>query len=303
MSHTIDDQMVASQFSPATAIRFSYARDQDPTFRKLAIRAIEILTGQRKLKRAYLDWSGGRQGRENIFAAGIRRLDITLDFDCAAHAAIPATGTLLIVAIHPYGVADGMALGDLITRVRPDMKIMTHSLLCQPPEANQFLLPVDFAGTAAARQRSAGTRLDAQNWLKAGHCVALFPAGGVATRQKPLTGPALDLPWHSFAGKLAALPGVRTVPLFFHGQNSTLFHLASHTHDAMRIALLFRETLRQAGRTMSVSIGRPLSAPDLPIAAGRNAVAEALRHATYALCLDAAPGAAIPYVWPSHVKF
>lgn len=289
-------------FSLRERVRFSYSRPDDPLLKKAVVCGIEKLSGQGFLKRSYLDWAGRGNARENIFAAGIRLLCIRLDFDAAAMAAIPAKGPLLVVANHPFGVADGLALGDLITRVRPDAKIMTHSLLCQPPEAARFLLPVDFGGTPQARQRSARTRLEAVQWLKDGHCVALFPAGGVATRQRPMKGPALDLPWHPFVSKLANVPGVKVQPLFFHGQNSTLFHLASHTQYLLRVALLFRETLRQVGKTMPVSIGAALPGASLPHGEGKQAVADALRALTYALD-ENGQSSATPYVWPKHVSF
>lgn len=289
-------------FRLSETIRFSYARPEDPLFRKVVVHAIEQLSGRRFFKRRYQDWSLRGHTDDTIFAAGIRALNINLDFDAAAHAAIPARGPLLVVANHPFGVADGLALGDIITRVRPDTKIMTHSLLCQPPEAARFLLPVDFGRTSAARQRSARTRRLAVEWLEDGHCIALFPSGGVATRQKPFSGPALDLPWHSFTGRLAAVPGTRVVPMFFHGQNSTLFHLASHFSYALRIALLFRETLRQTGRRMSISIGGGVDGSLLPQADGRQAVANALRAMTFALDTGRT-SCAKPYVWPRHVGF
>lgn len=289
-------------FTLREKVRFSYSRPEDPLLKKAVVCGIEKLSGQGFLKRSYLDWAGRGNARENIFAAGIRLLGIKLDFDAAALAAVPSKGPLLVVANHPFGVADGLALGDLITRVRPDAKIMTHSLLCQPPEAARFLLPVDFGGTPQARQRSARTRLEAVQWLKDGHCVALFPAGGVATRQRPMKGPALDLPWHPFVSKLSSVPGVRVQPLFFHGQNSTLFHLASHTQYMLRVALLFRETLRQLGGAMPVSIGKALPGETLPHAEGKQAVADALRRLTYALD-SSGQSSATPYVWPKHVSF
>lgn len=284
------------------AIRFSYSRPEDPLLKKALICGVEKLSGQSFLRRNYLDWSSRGQRQENIFAAGIRVLGIDLKFDEAALRAIPSRGPLLVVANHPFGVADGLALGDLITRVRPDTKIMTHSLLCQPPEAARFLLPVDFGGTPKARQNSARTRMDAVQWLKDGHCVALFPAGGVATRQKPLSGPALDLPWHPFVSKLAAVAGVQVQPIYFHGQNSTLFHLASHAWYPLRVALLFRETLRKLGGEMGVSIGETIAGSDLPHAEGKQAVADALRQITYELD-ETKTASATPYVWPKHVSF
>lgn len=282
-------------------IRFSYSRPEDPMLKKAMICGIEKLSGQGFIKRNYLDWASRGHTSENIFAAGIRVLDITLAHDPSALAAVPARGPLLVVANHPYGVADGLGLGDLVTRVRPDTKIMTHSLLCQPPEAQRFLLPVDFGNTSDARQRSARTRRDAVQWLKDGHCVALFPAGGVATRQKPTKGPALDLPWHPFVAKLAAVAGVRILPIFFHGQNSTLFHLASHTSYPLRIALLFRETLRQLGATINVEVGATVAGESLPHGEGKDAVAKALRMLTFGLDKT---GASSPqaFDWPKHVS-
>ena len=284
------------------AIRFSYSRPEDPLLKKALICGIEKLSGQSYLRRRYLDWSARGQQNETIFAAGIRALGIDLKFDSAALHSIPARGPLLVVANHPYGIADGLALGDLTTRIRPDTKIMTHSLLCQPPEAARYLLPVDFGGTPQARQNSARTRREAVNWLKDGHCVALFPAGGVATRQRPMKGPALDLPWHPFVGKLAAVSRVRVQPLFFHGQNSTLFHLASHAWYPLRVALLVRETLRKLGGNMGVSVGQSIDGETLPHADGKQAVADALRQLTFGLD-DTPTASATPYVWPKHVRF
>lgn len=302
LESTADLPFIDFDLGLRSAIRFSYSRPEDPMLKKALICGVEKLSGQNFLRRRYLDWSARGQQNENIFAAGIRALGIDLKFDAAALARIPARGPLLVVANHPYGVADGLALGDLITRVRPDAKIMTHSLLCQPPEAARYLLPVDFGGTPEARQRSARTRLDAVQWLTDGHCVALFPAGGVATRQQPRSGPALDLPWHTFVSKLAAVAGVQVQPLFFHGQNSTLFHVASHIWYPLRVALLFRETLRKLGDELSVSIGDSIAGSALPHTDGKQAVADALRRMTYALD-ETCAASATPYVWPKHVSF
>lgn len=289
-------------FGLRDSVRFSYARPEDPLLRKAIIRAVELFSGQRFLKRRYQDWSLRGHTDDNIFAAGIRALKINLEFDAKALAAIPARGPLLVVANHPYGVADGLALGDIITRARPDTKIMTHSLLCQPPEAARYLLPVDFGGTPEARQKSARTRMDAMQWMKDGHCVALFPSGGVATRQKPFSGPALDLPWHPFVSKLSAIPGAKVLPMFFHGRNSTLFHLASHSFYPLRIALLFRETLRQFGERMTVGIGAPVEGTSLPHSDGKQAVADALRVMAFALD-GQGKSSNKTYVWPKHVTF
>ena len=72
-------------------------------------------------------------------------MNVRIDCDEAALARAPKTGPLLIVANHPFGVVDGLAIMDLATKLRPDVQIMVHSLLCQAPELKDYLLPVDFA--------------------------------------------------------------------------------------------------------------------------------------------------------------
>ena len=111
----------------------------------------------------------------------------------------------------------------------------------------------------------------------------MFPAGSVSTSQNPFHGPALDVAWHPFTAKLALLPGVTTVPVCFHGQNSRLFHMASHVHYALRVALLFRETLRRSGSRMSVSVGEPVTAAELAAIGPREAVVAELRRRTLGL--------------------
>lgn len=284
-------------------IRFSYSRPEQPWLNRSLIRTIERLSGQPRLEWLYRSWAANPPPGENLFAAAIRLLQIEVETYSEAWARVPRHGPVLFVANHPFGVIDGLLMGHLATSVRPDTKIITHSLLCQIPEAREFLLPVDFGRTPKAAQTSALTRRRSVEWLQQGHAVAVFPAGSVSTSQSPFRGPALDTAWHPFTAKLALLPGVRTVPVCFHGQNSRLFHLASHVHYVLRIALLFRETLRRANSRMSVSVGEPISAAELAAVGTREAVIRELRRRTLSLLGARAPGADEAFRWPSHINF
>ncbi len=282
-------------------VRFSYSRPEQFWLKRVLIQSIEAVTGQLFLEKMYRTWAANPIMGENIFSAGIRLLGVKMQIDQAAWAKVPRAGSLLVVSNHPYGVVDGMAMGHLMTSIRPDTKIMTHSLLCQPPEAKPFLLPVDFGGTAEARNTSLRTRKEALDWLAGGHCVAIFPAGSVSTSQNPWRGDALDSPWHPFMAKLARVSNCTVLPLFFHGQNSRIFQLASHIYYPLRVALMFRESLRQMGRSLKVSIGAPIATHTLPHAEGRDAVVLHLREVTYNLSGRDHVGAKADYQWPSHV--
>ncbi|MFT3987387.1 lysophospholipid acyltransferase family protein [Aestuariivirga sp.] len=284
-------------------IRFSYSRPEQRALNRAVIRLIERLSGQKKLERLYRTWSAAPRPHENIFTAGLRLLGITVETDEIAWARVPAEGPVLFIANHPFGVVDGLMMGHLTTRIRPDTKIMTHSLLCQPPEARDYLLPVDFGGTPEAQATSLLTRRRTIDWLKSGHAVAVFPAGSVSTAQSPFTGPALDCAWHPFVAKLARIPGVTIVPVYFHGQNSRLFQIMSHTHYALRIALLFRETARRARTVMKVSVGSPITSDDLNDAANRDDLLRELRRRTLSLGGSAAPNPDQAFTWPRHINW
>jgi putative hemolysin len=283
-------------------IRFSYSRPEQPLWQRALIRGIEMASGQPKLERLYRGWAANRPAQENIFAAGVRLLGLHIETNEEVWRKVPASGPVLFIANHPFGVADGLMIGDLATRVRPDSKLMTHSLLCQPPEARDYLLPVDFGGTPEAQATSVLTRRRTLDWLNGGHSVVVFPAGGVSTAQQPLTGPALESAWYPFIAKLARLPGLTIVPVYFHGQNSRLFQIASHLHYMLRIALIFRETARRTGSTFRVTVGEPFPSSALPTTGDRSLILAELRRRTLALGGDHAPHPEMEFRWPRHIN-
>jgi putative hemolysin len=264
---TLMRQLVLPQTESDTGpanFTFSYCQPNFSMVRKVMIRTIERLTGQPGLERLYRSWSRHPMSGENIFAAAMRLLKLDVQTDFARWRQIPETGPVLIVANHPFGVLDGLTIGYLSTLLRRDVKIMTHSLLCQPREVQQFILPVDFAGTAHAQRRTAQTRRDAVNWLREGHVVIVFPAGGVSTTVTPFSKHAVDSEWHPFTAKLARISGLTIVPVFFVGQNSRLFQIASHFSYPLRLALLFRESAKRKKGSIEVKIGEFVKSSDLP---------------------------------------
>lgn len=289
------DELTEEEGSPE--VRFTYSRPEQPFADRILIRAVEWLSGAHKLEGIYREWAETRPADENFFDAALQLLGVKVDVKGLEK--VPADGPVLFITNHPFGVIDGLSLGQIANRARGDIKIMTHSRLCAVPEAREHLLPVDFAGTADAQRTNIETRKQAVEWLLSGKSLGVFPAGGVATAQKPFTGPALESPWHPFTAKLAALPGVRVVPVYFHGCNSRLFHIASHIAYPLRISLLFRETMGMRGRTVQATIGEPLTIGRA--CANRGEIVRTMRRATIGL----GPKRVDPdaeFVFPRYIK-
>ena len=73
------------------------------------------------------------------------------------------------------------------------------------------------------------------------------------------------------------------VPVFFDGQNSRLFQIASHMSQTLREALLFHEVRNKLGAVVRVRIGAPQSYLELAGLGDRHALIAHLRRLTYAL--------------------
>ena len=87
-------------------------------------------------------------GLENLLA----EMRVDLRVDAADMTRIPATGPVVVVANHPFGMLDGAVLAVLLTRVRPDVKVMTNYLLRDVPELARHCIFVNpFENGAAIR--------------------------------------------------------------------------------------------------------------------------------------------------------
>ncbi len=269
--------------APSKPVRFSYSTADQPLLQRAVIQAIEKIGGQRKLKKLYITHQQNLDRGIGFFDSAMRLLQINVKYEVDTLAQVPQTGPVVFISNHPYGVLDGITLAWLALQVRPDTKVLAGEVLCQAPEASANLLPVSFAPTREARETNVNSRLQAQAWLKEGHAVGIFPGGGVSTSEKPHKGQAVDLAWAPFTAKLIRMSKATVVPVFFTGQNSRLFQLASHMSLTLRLSLVFRETARRIGTDLPVRVGKPIPFSEIEHLTDRNEMIGELRKRTYDL--------------------
>ncbi|WP_193367138.1 lysophospholipid acyltransferase family protein [Pelagibius marinus] len=259
---------------------FTYATPEDAAWRRRVIHGIEQLTGKPRLWRLYADYCR-TPAAQDFFAEAVERLALTVSFERRDLARILREGPLVVVANHPFGVVDGIVLGYLLSRVRPDFRILVNSVLYRLPALQPFLLPIDFAETRAAQATNLASRRRARADLAAGRAVAIFPGGAVSTAASPL-GRAVDPAWKPFVGRLVQESRASVLPVFFEGQNSRVFQWASRVSMTLRLSLLFHEVVNKMGSEVQLRIGAPLTYGQLAHFRDRRALTDHLRNLTYA---------------------
>src|SRR6266446_1037177 len=141
-------------------------------------------------------------GLENLLA----EMRVELRVDAADTARIPTTGPVVVVANHPFGMLDGAVLAVLLTRVRPDVKVMTNYLLRDVPELARHCIFVDpFQSDRTVRGSGSDVNRrairEALDRLHEGGMLAVFPAGEVSQWQFPQAQIA-DPVWNDTAVRL-----------------------------------------------------------------------------------------------------
>lgn len=247
------------------------------------IRLMENSTGRMRLiKRAVGYEQEIAEGRD-FWSVMVERYGLTLDVVGGSLANIPSEGSLILIANHPYGILDGLMMGHILARTRPEFRIFAHRIFRNAEDLERIILPISFDETKEAVRQNLETRKEALDYLHQGGAIGIFPGGTVSTGVKPLSYP-MDPGWRSFTARMVAKSNATVVPVFFDGHTSRLFQIASHLHTNLRMGLLIKEFRKRIDSPVEVVIGTPLGRDILdPLAKDAKAMMDFLRKATYEL--------------------
>ena len=212
----------------------------------------------------------------------LQEMRIGLNVQSADLERIPAKGPLIAIANHPFGVLDGAVLAVLLSRVRPDVRVLANSLLADIPELHQHCFFVDPFHTHESSARNLQSIRQATHWLRQGGALAVFPAGDVSqfdVRQADITDPA----WNPIAARLIRATGANALPVYFSGRNSISFQLAGMIHPRLRTLFLLQEFLQQREKQVHIRIGKPIPSELITSIESDEEATEYLRLRTYLL--------------------
>lgn len=263
--------------------KLTYASPDDPLPKQVFIRSLERLTGRRRLERIYDTVLDREADHRKLWGAALRELRVNVDYNPEQLAKVPGEGPVILIANHPYGVLDGLIICHFAALIRPTFKILIHKALNREPRVEKYMLPIDFDANEEAAQTNIETKRRAMETLRDGNAVVIFPAGGISTTVNGPFGRAVDLEWKLFVTKLIQMTAATVVPIYFHGQNSRIFQMASHVSETLRLALIIHEVNRKRGKTVNVTIGDPIPYTALAGIRRRKELLDHLRDSIYAL--------------------
>jgi hypothetical protein len=136
-------------------------------------RAAEVILGLTELQRLFARRQPGCFAAQSLHVLNI---EVAIAGDATA---IPAAGPAVIVANHPGGAVDGLALLQTAQQRRADVKLLANHLLCRIPDLREHAIGVN-PFRARCPKNVRGLR-EARRWLAAGGALIVFPAGEVSS--------------------------------------------------------------------------------------------------------------------------
>ena len=188
---------------------------------------------------------------------------LALDVEVAGLERLPSAGRCVVVANHPTGIADGLAVYDALKPARPDIVFYANSdahRVC--PRFDETLIPVEWVPDKRTRDRTRLTLAMTKDAMAAERTLMVFPAGRLARRGAD--GVLVDPEWMPTALSVAMKYEAPVVPLHVAGPWASLFHFFDRFSPELRDVTLFHELLNKTGRRFRIVVGKPVTPDRLP---------------------------------------
>tara|TARA_R110000751_G_scaffold220432_3_gene323118 strand:- start:22930 stop:23838 length:909 start_codon:yes stop_codon:yes gene_type:complete len=191
------------------------------------------------------------------YASGLLNLEIQVENG----ARIPQTGGFVMVSNHPTGIADGVAVFDLLKASRPDMMIYANrDALRVNPRFVELFIPVEWREEYKSSVKARETLRLTKRAVDDGKALILFPSGRIAYWAD---GGLNERPWKASAVGLARKYGLPVLPVHMAARNSGLFYWLSKWSTELRDMTVFHEVLNKKSKTFRFNVGQLIQPDDL----------------------------------------
>jgi putative hemolysin len=222
--------------------------------------------------------------RDNAHLRGLALVEAALEWrDCRflvdqiERERIPESGRVVIVANHPLGALDALALLAFVGSVRRDVRIVANDFLLAIDGLKDLLIPLRVLGG----KPSADSLRQIDAALARDEAVIVFPAGEVS-RMTPLG--VRDAEWRHGFLRFADQADAPLVPVRIEGRNSALFYGVSALLKPLGTTMLPREMFTRSQSRLVIRVGAPRAVGEVMQGIGdRQRASRDVRRAVYAI--------------------
>ncbi len=193
---------------------------------------------------------------------------------------IPEKGGFLLVSNHPTGIADGVAVFDLMKNRRPDMMFFANrDAIRVNPRFVEMIIPVEWREEHKSKLKTRETLQITNRAIAEGKAAILFPSGRIAYWAD---GRLNERPWKISAVSLARKYELPILPVHMKARNSGLFYWLAKWSTELRDMTVFHELLNKKSNRFEFTVGNMIR-PD-QLAGDPIDVTKALeRHCVFSL--------------------
>ena len=173
------------------------------------------------------------------YMSDLLRLDIGV-----THAdRIPASGGFILVSNHPTGIADGVAVFDLLKSCRPDMMVFANrDAVRVNPRFAEMIIPVEWRDEYKSKLKTRETLQLTNRAVAEGKVTVLFPSGRIAYWAN---GRLNERPWKTSAVGLARKYNLPILPVHLTASTCDLVAAPPTVHADVTLLLKTVTTIEQ----------------------------------------------------------
>lgn len=177
---------------------------------------------------------------------------------------VPDKGGCVVIANHPGGIADGVAVWHTLREKRPDVCFFANrDALRVSPGLSDLIIPVEWRQNFRSRENARETLRSALDAFKSDRCVVIFPAGRMAEwNWKRFT---LDeKPWAPTAVSFARRFKQPIIPLGVAQRMPILYYALAQVHTELKDMTVFHGFMGKKGAHYPLRFGDPIDPATLP---------------------------------------
>lgn len=186
---------------------------------------------------------------------------LTLDIHCQRRERIPEAGGFIMVSNHPTGIADGVAVFDLLKDRRPDMMFFANrDAVRVNPRLVEMIVPVEWREEFKSKLKARETLQVTNDAIRQEKAMVLFPSGRIAYWAE---GKLNERPWKNSAIGFARKYNLPILPVHLKARNSGLFYWFAKWSTELRDMTVFHELLNKKGDRFDFTIGKMIMPEEL----------------------------------------